>query len=334
VKANQENNDIPFSISLFENEQQQDEQIKTNFENFYDDNLRPYLLQLESGAQAYKNWKYFTIGCGILGIVFVLLYRFLKLESGLDIALILFIMVVVGIYNTTEKNEKFIDDFKQQIISRIIHHISPSAVYKPMQFLSKKEYKLSGLYRRRFTEYDGEDYWKAAYNGVDFHCSELTVRYEDSATATTIFKGLFITAVISGYYNNGTYIWTKGESQLPASIADETYRMYPLPEVQRYPVENDAFNSKFSVYSSNFSETQKIMTASLQQKMLELKFKTGRDIVFSFVAGKCFVAIPMEEDLLEPAAKGLQNRESYKKYFFTFLLVFNIIRELELKRLQ
>lgn len=68
--------------------------------------------------------------------------------------------------------------------------------------------------------------------------------------------------------------------------------------------------------------------------MLELKFKTGRDIVFSFVAGKCFVAIPMEENLLEPAANGLQDKESYKKYFFTFLLVFNIIRELELKRLQ
>jgi hypothetical protein len=334
VKSSQENTTIPFDISLFRNEQSQDEQIKTNFENFYDEHLKPYLLQLEASARAYKNWKHFTIGCGILGVVFILLYQFLKVESGLDIALSLFIMAVAGIFYTTESNEKFIDDFKQQVIARILHHISPSAVYKPLQFLSKKEYRQSGLYRRRFTEYDGEDYWQASYDGVSFHCSELTVRYEDAAIATTIFKGLFITAVISGYYNNGTYIWTKGESQLPASMADETYRMYPLPAVERYRVEDEAFNAQFSVYSSNFSDTQKILTPSLLQKMQELKFKTGRDIVFSFVAGKCYVAIPMEEDLLEPAVKGLQNKESYKKYFFTFLLVFNMIRELELKRLQ
>lgn len=334
MKSSQEHTNIPFDISLFRHEQSQDEEIKTNFENFYDAHLKPYLLQLEASARAYKNWKYFTIGCGILAIVFISLYGFLKLESSLDIALVLFIMVVTGIFNTTEKNEQFIEDFKQQIISRILHHISPAAVYKPLQFLSKKEYKLSGLYRRRFTEYDGEDYWKASYGGVHFHCSELTVRYEDAATATTIFKGLFITAVISGYYNNGTYVWTKGESQLPASMADESYRMYPLPAVKRYRTDDEDFNAQFSVYSSNFSDTQKIMTPSLLQKMLELKFKTGRDIVFSFVAGKCYVAIPMDEDLLEPAVKGLQNKESYKKYFFTFLLVFNIIRELELKRLQ
>ena len=321
-------------ISLFENHQAEDEQIKTDFESFYETDLQPYLLRLAAIASAYKNWKYFTIGCGLLAGIFLLLYQFLKIESSLDIAGLLFLMAIIGIYYTTERQDKFIDDFKQQIIHRILHHISPVAVYKPTQFLSKKEYKLSGLYRRRFTEYDGDDYWKASFNGVDFHCSELHVRHEDATTATTIFKGLFITAVISGYYSHGTYIWTKGESQLPASMADETYRMYSLPAVERYPIEEELFNASFSVYSSNFSDTRRILTPTLQQKMLALKHKTGRDIVFSFVAGKCFVAIPMNEDLLEPTARELQNKESYKKYFFTFLLVYNVIRELELQRLQ
>lgn len=333
MSANQENIN-PFNISLYEKQQANEEQIKTDFEKFYDTNLKPYLLQLYSSAQAFKNWKYFTIGCAILGVIFLLLYQFLKIDSGVVTGLILLIIAAIGIYYTTEKKEKFTDDFKEQIISRIIHHISPSSVYKPMQYLSKKEFKLSGLYRRRFTEYGGDDYWKAIYQGVSFHCSELLVRYEDSTTGTTIFRGLFITAGINAYYNNCTYIWTKGDTQLPASMADETYRMYPLPHVQRYPVANEAFNLKFSVYSSNFSDTQKILTTSLQQNMLALKERIGRDIVFSFVAGKCFVALPMEEDLLEPTVSGLQDKEAYKKYFFTFLLVFNIIRELELNKLQ
>ena len=328
------NNTNSFNINLFEKEQSGEEQIKTDFEKFYETNLKPYLVQLGSEAQAYKNWKYFTFGTAILAVIFLVLYQFFKMQSGAVIGLSLLVITFVAIYFTTKKNEVFIDDFKENIISRIIHHISPSAVYKPMQYLSKKEYKLSGLYRRRFTTYDGDDYWKATYKGVNFHCSELEVRYEDSTTATSIFEGLFLAATISTWYNGGTYIWTKGDSQLPASIAEETYRMYPLPDVKKFPVDNPAFKNSFSVYSSNFSETGKILTTQLQEKILLLKQKTGRDIVFSFVAGKCFVAIPMKENLLEPVLKGLQDKESYKKYFFTFLLVFNIVQELELDKLQ
>lgn len=311
-----------------------DERILTDFEKFYETELKPYLDTLGPGKAAYLNWKYFTIASTVLSVLFLLFYHFYNMHSGAMIGVSFLIIAAIGIYFTTKKNEAFIDDFKENIIGRIIHHISPSAVYKPMQYLSKKEYKLSGLYRRRFTEYDGEDYWKATYRGVNFHCSELEVRYEDSTTATTIFEGLFLAATISAWYNGGTYIWTKGESQLPVSIADETYRMYPMPDVKKFPVDNPAFKNSFSVYSSNFSETDKILTPQLQEKMLLLKQKTGRDIVFSFVAGKCFVAIPMEENLLEPTLKGLQDKESYKKYFFTFLLVFNIVQELELSKLQ
>lgn len=323
----------PFSIRLFE-EQGHEEQLQTDFEKFYTTNLQPFLARLEAEAKAYKNWKHFTIGCAVLALVFLLLYQFFKVQSGVVTGLILLLIAATGVYFTTKKNEEFIDDFKEKIISRIIHHISPAAVYKPMQYLSKKEYRLSGLYRRRFTDYDGDDYWKASYRGVNFHCSELMVRYEDSTTATTIFKGLFIAATISGYYNNGTYVWTKGASQLPVSMADENYRMYPLPGIEKYYALTESFKDYFSVYSSNFSETQQLLTPALQQKMIQLKERTGRDIVFSFVAGKCFIAVPMEENLLEPTVAGLNDKGSYKKYFFTFLLVFNIVQELELNRLQ
>lgn len=318
---------------LFE-QQDHEEQIKTDFDHFYDNNLQPFLQQLAAEAQSYKNWKYYTIATALLAFIFLALYQFLKIQSAIIPGLVLLPVTAIGVYFTTKMNEKFIDDFKEKIISRIIHHISPAAVYKPMQYLSKKDYLLSGLFLRRFTGYEGGDYWKAAYRGVDFHCSELMVRYEDSAVATTIFKGLFIEAIISAHYADGTYVWTKGAAQLPASMADASYRMYPLPGIQKFPVEDGHFNHSFTVYSSVFTETGKLLTPKLRQQMLLLKEKTGRDIVFSFVSGKCFVAIPMEEDLLEPTVAGLRDKESYKKYFFTFLLVFNIIKELELDRLR
>ncbi|RYY48535.1 MAG: DUF3137 domain-containing protein [Chitinophagaceae bacterium] len=246
----------------------------------------------------------------------------------------LFLISAIGLYYTTEKQDVFVDDFKTKIIPKILQHISPAANYQPQKYLSKKEYKSSGLFRRRFTQYDGEDYWQANYKGLDFHCSELMVRYEDATTATTIFKGLFITAGISPYYSSGTYIWPKGDAQLAGSIADEHYRMYPMAEVQRYPIEDLSFSSHFTVYSTNFSETRQLLTGDRLKNMLVLKERTGRDVRFSFTGGKCFISLAMDEDLLEPSTSRLTDKSAYKEYFFTFLLVFNIIRELELDKLR
>lgn len=308
--------------------------IKTDFELFYEQSLLPYLDGLSLEASAYRNWKYFTIAAAIGTVVFFFLFQFVQLKSGALLSVILLGCTLIGVYFFVQKNERYVDDFKEQIIRKIIQHIDGNAVYKPMHFVSKREYKASGLFRRRFTEYDGDDYWQSVYRSVPFHCSELLVRYEDATTATTLFKGLFLSADINSVYSGATYVWTKGEEQLPASVADEQYRMYSLPDVEKYSNLSDEFRKYFSVFSTHFSQVPYLITAERQAQMLELKRRTSREIVFSFVAGKCYVALPMQEDLLEPVKGNLKNKEVYKKYFFTFLLLFNIIKTLELEKLR
>jgi hypothetical protein len=67
--------------------------------------------------------------------------------------------------------------------------------------------------------------------------------------------------------------------------------------------------------------------------MLVIREKLDREIVFSFVKGKCYIAVPFDENLLEPSNKGARDKQEIKNYFYTILLVFNIIRKLELNRL-
>ena len=67
--------------------------------------------------------------------------------------------------------------------------------------------------------------------------------------------------------------------------------------------------------------------------MLLIKTKLEKDIVFSFVRGRCYIAVPFEENLLELTNKGLRDKEEIKNYFYSILPVFNIIRKLELNRL-
>jgi hypothetical protein len=304
-----------------------------DFESFYAIKIQPFLDELDNERSSFYNWKKFTLYTGAGAFVSFFLWFIKILPSGHMLAAAMLVMCVIGVYFSAKYSDRYIDDFKEKIIGQIITYIYPSAVYKPMGFISKKEYKASGLYRRRFSHFDGDDYWQSVYNGVAFHCSEVKSWYEDVAGTESIFKGLFFIAEINNSFTGGTYIWLKGKAQLASSMADEHYRMYPLPHVQRMKVPHESFNKHYSVYTTNASEASLILSYNMLDHMLLIKEKLDKDIVFSFVRGKCYIAVPFEENLLEPTKKSVRDKQEIKNYFYTILLVFNIIRKLELNRL-
>lgn len=306
---------------------------RDDFENFYARNIIPHLDELGQEANSAKNWKAFTLATGILAFASFLLSYFELLPSGLMLAGAMAVSCIIGIYFYTRYSDRYIDDFKEKIIRQIINYIQPEAVYKPMGFVSKKEYRASGLFRRRFTHFDGDDYWQSVFNGVSFHCSEIKSWYRDPTGTASIFQGLFFVAKISDGFNGGTYIWAKGHAQLPSSMADEHYRLFPLPDVKRMQVPNELFNKYFSVYTTNADQASLILSYHMMDHMVRIREKLDREIVFSFVAGKCFIAVPFEENLLEPVSGKLCDKEEIRNYFFTILLVFNMIKTLELNRL-
>lgn len=304
-----------------------------NFEDFYKQKIQPSLDELDMDESAAVNWKRFTwfTGAGTFGSF--LLYYAKLLPIGHILAIAMLIMCVIGVYFSAKYSDRYLDDFKEKIIGPIITYIHPAAVYKPMGFVSKKEYKASSLYRRRFTHFDGDDYWETVYNGLAFHCSEIKSWIEDSAGIDYIFKGLFFCARINNAFAGGTYLWAKGNAQLPASMADEHYRMFPMPQVQRVNTGHAGFDKHYSVYTTNVDEASMILSYNMMDHILLIREKLEREIVFSFVAGKCYIAVPFEENLLEPPKKGLRDKQEVKNYFLTILLVFNIINRLELNRL-
>jgi len=93
------------------------------------------------------------------------------------------------------------------------------------------------------------------------------------------------------------------------------------------------FENNFSVYSTNPSEAGMIVTTAMEERLMRFKKQLNRHIAVSFVAGKCYVAISIKEDLLEPSGFDTDDREEVKKYFFTILLVLSIINQLHLNEL-
>jgi len=307
-----------------------------DFDTFYSIKIAPLLDQLSAEKKQSSSFTVRVVICILLTIAsFITNLKGLLGPAGTIITVALFAITVYMIVKATRSSDKFIDDFKRSVIAEVIHYLQPDLVYKPDEVVPEREYRQSGLYRRRYDYYYGDDYIEGVYKGIQFHCSEIQTTYLGGRrnTEITIFKGLFFTAKINAGYKGGTYVWIKDEEQFGDSIADERYHLLNFPEVFDMKMHDDIFDKYFFVCSTNPLEARKILDADMMRRLLEFRKQIKRKVVISFVMGRCYVAIPIEEDLLEPS-DTLDDKEAVKKYFFTVLLILSIINQLPMDKLQ
>jgi hypothetical protein len=316
---------------------------RKDFEQFYTDRLQPLINSLKAEAGDAGNWG--IIACITVGISILVFtgYQVGYIHENGTLAICLCIVAMaVSIFIFIGKNKRYTKDHKATIIKEIITFLNPGIKYKPDEVIAKEEYKYSGLFRRKFDYYDGEDYMEGVYKEVSFRCSELHTQYERmSATAIigsssiTIFKGLFFAADINKSYSAATYIWPHGHEQIGSNSPDERYRLQSASNIYKVKLQQsgEGFDNFFSVYSTDPSEAGRIITTTMSERLVKFRLQVKRDIALSFVAGKCYVAVGFKEDLLEPSGFDTDDREEVKKYFFTILFILSIINQLHLNEM-
>ena len=212
-------------------------------------------------------------------------------------------------------------------------------IYKPNGIYRLRIIKRGGLFGRKYDYYDGSDFITGIYKNFRLSCSELDIEYDTYRASRlnqqkSIFKGLFFAAPINSFLAGGTYIWPRGDEQLANNIMDEKYRLIPLPRVYHIKMNNNSiFENHFCVYSTNPAEAKIIVDQEMMERIIKFKQQIKRNIRFSLVAGICHVAISINEELLEPSLSDPGNKEDIKSHFFSILLIFSIINQLNLGRL-
>lgn len=94
------------------------------------------------------------------------------------------------------------------------------------------------------------------------------------------------------------------------------------------------FEKAYSVYSNSPGEARHIIDAEMMECLLHFKNQIKRDVTVSFVEGICYVAIAIDEDLLEPSILKPGDKKIIREYFFSILLIFSIINQLRLYKLM
>ncbi|MGC4101292.1 DUF3137 domain-containing protein [Ferruginibacter sp.] len=312
------------------------ERAKT-FDNFYSTYIEPQLEELNRQDKDADHWGTIMIFAILAAAAsFILMFAVEASWNGGLITFLLGAFAVFSIYKYTQKDDNYTDNFKDNVIATIIKYIDPEFAYKPGNMVPSREYVSSGLFRKRYDYIDGDDFIEGTYKNVHFHCSELHTYKTGGRSSTsdiTIFKGLFFAAAVNAGFRGGTYIWSKDDEQLASSIADERYRLLPLPQVSGVAIGDPLFDQYYSMCTTMPPDAKKIIDNGIPGKLLQFRQQIKRKVVFSVVAGKCYVAIPISEDLLEPNTPA-GDREEVKKYFYTILLILNIINQLNLEGLQ
>lgn len=300
-----------------------------SFEDFYREKIASLVTDYKKNSKSSNQTGILVFFLPVSTIAVFIAYLLLDdFQVGGFIALVLLGFSVYSIYSYVKSEDAFMHTFKIKVIKEIADFLIPGVRYEPLNFISSKFYKASSLYRRRYIDIWGDDFFEGQYKNVNFQASELNTRFQGSRYYQNIFNGIFFMAE-TGHFEGGTYIWAKNNVQLPASIGDEHFRLFPMPQVYKINTGNDGFSMHYSVYSSYPAEAASILSEEMMQGMLNLKKQLKKNISFSFVAGRVYVAIENMEDLLEPVT-DLADKEAIKEFFFTILLFPSIINQLKL----
>ncbi len=308
----------------------------SDFENFYNTHLAPSSKQLRGDAKRVDSWHLIAAlaGLAILATAFGFASGYFSgATTGLLFGLLIAVFVV-ACFKMGTQNNKFADDIKATVISKIIDHLCPGVQYHPDSFIDAAEYKASSLFRHYYDHYDGGDLVQGVIDTVPFRCSDLFTTFDFGRGQAPVFRGLFFSAKINPRFDGCTYIWPWDRVQLPASIMDEAYRLDPMPHVSDIHTGDSEFENYFRVCSNTPKLAQEILSEKMMDNMLRLAKGIGRHIAFSFVAGRCYVAITFNKDILEPTDYDPGDKIEMKIYYDTISLIPIVIKRLELKKLQ
>ncbi|MBE0491453.1 MAG: DUF3137 domain-containing protein [Sulfurospirillum sp.] len=306
-----------------------------SLQDFFYEEMYPQLLTLELQRQKIFSFLKKTIFLLLIFTVvaFLLLQNFFydKLQF-----FILCVAFVVGVFSLIYHNkiQEFSANYKTLVIEKLVSFVSPSLQYAQNESIKRYEYEQSLLFLENVDRFKGEDKISGSIDGVNIEFSELhtEAKRKNSKGQTyfvTLFRGLFFVSEFNKHFYSKTFIF-------PDTI--ERYMGKAAHLLQSYDahgelikLDDNEFERKFRVYSSDQIEARYILSNAFMQHLLLLQEKIGKEISISFTNSKMFVAVHFKSPIFEPKIyKKVADFKEVQNYFETINYVVLIIKMLKL----
>jgi hypothetical protein len=311
-----------------------------SFDDLYQHELIPEIEKQEGERKAFKK-KFFTYliisFIAFISIYFFVVNTFFAAETTTPVFWILFIIFLIPffvMYNSFRK--KFTATYKNDVIKRIIHHISSDLEYNAKGGFPKNQYMTSELFKRKPDRYKAEDYIEGKIGETYFRFSEVHSEYktrsgkDNKESWHTIFRGIFFEADFNKEFKTKTFVMPDYLERSLGFIGKKLQSMnFSRPDLIK--LEDPEFEKYFAVYGEDQVEARYILSTSLMKRLTEFREKRKHPVAISFVNNSIFVAISEHKNLFEPRIfRTNLNKKVLEEYYSMLDLVIGIVDDLNL----
>ncbi|WP_146027215.1 DUF3137 domain-containing protein [Bowmanella denitrificans] len=300
--------------------------------------LKSQLQALDSVRQ--QAVKRLFIGCIVVPLLGLLSFAYAQVNyMGPEL-----IFWVVGIsamlmyWLVASKWSAYRQGYKTQVVGKLLSTFNRSFKYSPSGEISSVKYKESGLYRRAYDRYQGEDHVTGKLGKTQLEFSELHTQYKTTTTDSkgrtrttwhTIFKGLFFVADANKHFKGKTYI-LPDSTGLFSALGKSLGNLFGTRD-DRVALEDPEFERYFEVYSNDQVEARYLISPALMRRLLAFRYEADARVALSFVGGQLYIAIPTRKAYFEPKLfKPSVNMDVIEEIYQDLEFITGIVEDLDL----
>lgn len=275
-----------------------------DFRLFYNQSIYPELLHLEYRRRRLMRLLLLS---GFLLVGVVLLQVFLSIFF---ITLALFIPVGLWITYLFFRVQVFVKEFKPRIVTLLLDFIDNDVNFKfdgyePKGFLPPEKF----LESRIFTgtdDYSGEDLIRGQVRETPFEACELRVKEfsEIRSRLDPVFSGIFLIADYQRWDMHGMVLGLPDAYRKFLSRSERAFHLQGGRRVKEGIIAE--FETVFDTYATPDVRINDVISADFQKAVLRFRQRfqevnRQKEIYFSIIGDKIYLALRQDRNLLEPS---------------------------------
>jgi hypothetical protein len=304
-----------------------------DFRLFYNQSIHPELLHMELRRRRLVRLLFVSV---------LLLAGVLALQVYLNIFFItLMLLIPVGcwIAYLVFRVQVFFKEFKPRIVELLLDFIdndvnftfdgyNPKGSIPPSSFLESRIFTTAD-------DYSGEDLIRGQVRETPFEACELRVREFSSVRNRLdyVFRGIFLVADYQRWDMHGGVL-----------VLPDAYRKYLSRSERAFHLEGGRrikgvvlpeFEAIFDTYATPDARIKDIVSAEMQRAILQFRQRfqqsnRQKEIYFSIIGDKIYLALTQDRDLLEPSLLNTNvSFEIVKEFYDDLALLLNLVKEVD-----
>ncbi len=310
---------------------------------FYNETLYPQLEPLEAERQQVAIKVAVVVGViafiAFCIIAIILLVPWVEQDSRFQLAGFVGLLAFLGAGGAYALlTRTYVSNFKNIVMTNLVQFINPNLAYDAHHHVSIEDYTQSGLFKRSYDRYQGDDHVTGLIGQTHIEFSELHTEYKTVShrkgrrreTWHTIFRGLFFMADFHKEFKGVTYVLPDKAESLFGSMGS-LLQSHNKSHGELMKMDDPEFEKAFVVYGTDPIEARYILSNSLMKRIIDFKKKRPHSLHIGFINSRMIIALSYPRPLFEPNLyKSLLEFEEINAFLEDLMLAIGLVEDMNL----